>query len=87
MRVAPRGIIHAGQPVAAIALDPQCTRLTHGHPTGYLCAGVFAAVIADVLTGKPLQETAAPAQYTLETSCLSITVTVSILLLIGNNIF
>ena len=56
MRVAPCGIIHAGQPAAAFALGLQCARLTHGHPTGYLSAGVFAAVIADVLADKPLPD-------------------------------
>jgi ADP-ribosylglycohydrolase len=56
MRVAPCGIIHAGQPEAAFQLGLQCAKLTHGHPTGYLSAGVFAAVIAEVLTGQPLQD-------------------------------
>ena len=31
-------------------------KLTHGHPTGYLAAGAFAAVIAEVAVGKPLLE-------------------------------
>ncbi len=56
MRVAPCGIIHAGQPAAAFLLGLQCARLTHGHPTGYLSAGVFAAVIAEALAGKSLQD-------------------------------
>lgn len=56
MRVAPCGIVHAGDAAAAFALGLQCARLTHGHPTGYLSAGAFAAVIADVSTGKALPD-------------------------------
>lgn len=55
MRVAPCGILHIGQPAAAFQLGLLCAKLTHGHPTGYLSAGVFAAVIAEVLAGKALQ--------------------------------
>ena len=65
MRVAPCGIIHAGQPAAAFVLGLQCAKLTHGHPTGYLSAGVFAAVIADVLGRKPLQEAISTARTIL----------------------
>lgn len=65
MRVAPCGIIHAGQPVAAFLLGLQCARLTHGHPTGYLSAGVFAAVIAGVLVGQSLQEAVGTARTIL----------------------
>ena len=56
MRVAPCGILHAGDAAVAFARGLQCARLTHGHPTGYLSAGVFAAVIADVMAGTTLPD-------------------------------
>lgn len=54
MRVAPCGIVHAGDPGQAFELGCEATKLTHGHPTGYLAAGAFSAIIADLMTGKPL---------------------------------
>lgn len=65
MRVAPCGILHAGDAAAAFALGLQCARLTHGHPTGYLSAGAFAAVIADVLAGKALTDAVVAARSIL----------------------
>lgn len=54
MRVAPCGILHVNEPPEAFKLGSQSAQLTHGHPTGYLSAGVFAAVIAGLVAGKPL---------------------------------
>lgn len=54
MRVAPCGILYAHQPLQAFHLGCQAAKVTHGHPTGYLSAGVFAAVIAGLVAGKPL---------------------------------
>lgn len=54
MRVAPCGILHVNEPLEAFNLGSQSAKLTHGHPTGYLSAGVFAAVIAGLVAGKPL---------------------------------
>jgi ADP-ribosyl-[dinitrogen reductase] hydrolase len=65
MRVAPCGILHAGDAAAAFALGLQCARLTHGHPTGYLSAGAFAAVIADVSAGKALPDAVTAARSIL----------------------
>jgi ADP-ribosyl-[dinitrogen reductase] hydrolase len=56
MRVAPCGIIHAGDPDKAFKLGLDAAKLTHGHPTGYLAAAVFAAIIAEVMVGKSLFE-------------------------------
>lgn len=56
MRVAPCGILHAGQPAAAFSLGSRAAKLTHGHPTGYLSAGVFAAIIAELMAGKILSQ-------------------------------
>ena len=54
MRVAPCGILHVGQPSLAFHLGSQAAKLTHGHPTGYLSAGVFAVLIAELMAGKSL---------------------------------
>jgi ADP-ribosylglycohydrolase len=34
----------------------RCAQLTHGHPTGYLSAGVFAALIDRVVAGVPVRD-------------------------------
>lgn len=54
MRVAPCGILHPNESLQAFNLGSAAAKLTHGHPTGYLAAGVFAAVIAGLVAGKPL---------------------------------
>ena len=54
MRVAPCGILHVDQPALAFNLGSVSAKLTHGHPTGYLSAGVFSAIIAELMAGKPL---------------------------------
>lgn len=56
MRVAPCGIIHTGDPARAFERGLAAAKLTHGHPTGYLSAAVFAAIIAELMVGKPLIE-------------------------------
>lgn len=56
MRVAPCGIANAGSPETAYASGLDAAKLTHGHPTGYLSAAVFAATIAELMAGKPLME-------------------------------
>lgn len=55
MRVAPCGILHAGDPDKAFKLGLEAAKLTHGHPTGYLAAAVFAAIIAELVVGKTLE--------------------------------
>ena len=52
MRVAPIGLI---------ALDPfglavKAAAITHGHPSGYLSAGVFALIIGQVVNGSSLRD-------------------------------
>jgi ADP-ribosyl-[dinitrogen reductase] hydrolase len=56
MRVAPAGIFHTGDPAQAFQLGVTAARLTHGHPTGYLSAGVFAAMVAELMAGKGLPD-------------------------------
>ena len=58
MRVAPCGILHPEDPWAAFNLGSLAAKLTHGHPTGYLSAGVFAALIALLVDGKSLEQAA-----------------------------
>ena len=54
MRVAPIGLVFSGE----VAFDQACAAaaLTHGHPSGYLSAGAFGQIIAEILLGKSLEE-------------------------------
>ncbi|MFC9325307.1 ADP-ribosylglycohydrolase family protein [Kitasatospora sp. NPDC057015] len=54
MRSAPFGLARLGVE-QAFGLAAQCAQLTHGHPTGYLAAGAFAALIERVTAGTPLR--------------------------------
>ncbi|MBF6330683.1 ADP-ribosylglycohydrolase family protein [Nocardia transvalensis] len=53
MRSAPFGLAALG-PDRAFEAAMRCAQLTHGHPTGYLAAGAFAALIDSVLSGVEL---------------------------------
>ncbi|MFI5530192.1 ADP-ribosylglycohydrolase family protein [Kitasatospora sp. NPDC051853] len=65
MRSAPFGLTGAG-PSAAFERAAQCAQLTHGHPTGQLAAGAFAALVDRVVAGLPLPEALAVAVELLE---------------------
>ncbi len=54
MRSAPFGLARLGVE-QAFGLAAQCAQLTHGHPTGYLAAGAFAALVERVTTGTRLR--------------------------------
>lgn len=54
MRSAPFGLARLGVE-QAFGLAAQCAQLTHGHPTGYLAAGAFAALIERVTAGTDLR--------------------------------
>ncbi|WP_040835213.1 ADP-ribosylglycohydrolase family protein [Nocardia brevicatena] len=54
MRSAPFGLVGLG-PEQAFTLAAQCGQLTHGHPTGYLAAGAFAALIEHLVGGGELR--------------------------------
>ncbi|MER6946143.1 ADP-ribosylglycohydrolase family protein [Nonomuraea sp. NPDC000554] len=65
MRSAPFGLLTArppgGRPAAqdprdAFELAAACAQITHGHPTGYLAAGAFAAIVAHLMAGRPLAD-------------------------------
>ncbi|MFD8082671.1 ADP-ribosylglycohydrolase family protein [Kitasatospora sp. NPDC059722] len=50
MRSAPFGLARLGAD-QAFGLAVQCAQLTHGHPTGYLAAGAFAALVERLVNG------------------------------------
>lgn len=56
MRMAPVGLMFAGDNKNAFTNGCELAAITHGHPTGYLAAGFFASVIADLAVDKPLRE-------------------------------
>ncbi|MEV7010503.1 ADP-ribosylglycohydrolase family protein [Streptosporangium sp. NPDC051022] len=53
MRSAPFGF-HAPDARQAFDLAAECAQITHGHPTGYLAAGAFAALVHVVMEGGSL---------------------------------
>ncbi|MFD0660415.1 ADP-ribosylglycohydrolase family protein [Thermocatellispora tengchongensis] len=55
MRSAPFGLA-AADPGAAFRLSAECAQITHGHPTGYLAAGAFAAIVALLARGASVGE-------------------------------
>jgi ADP-ribosylglycohydrolase len=54
MRSAPFGLARR-DPREAFELAAACAQITHGHPTGYLAAGAFAAIIAHLMAGEALE--------------------------------
>jgi len=62
MRVAPIGFTTVADP---FRLATECAALTHGHPSGYLPAGVLGSVIASLLAGEPLDAALDTATETL----------------------
>lgn len=54
MRVAPIGLVEHEEDVFDIGMS--AAAITHGHPTGYLAAGTFAAIIHYIIQGDELLE-------------------------------
>ncbi|QKW20009.1 ADP-ribosylglycohydrolase family protein [Kitasatospora sp. NA04385] len=54
MRSAPFGLV-GPDPEQAFQRAAVAAQLTHGHPTGYLAAGAFAALVAYLAAGVPLR--------------------------------
>lgn len=52
MRIAPVGL--AVMPESAFAIGTDLAAITHGHPSGYLAAGFFAAAISSIVRGEVL---------------------------------
>jgi ADP-ribosylglycohydrolase/protein-tyrosine phosphatase len=55
MRVAPVACMPEMNAERAFRLGARAAALTHGHPAGYLPAGILAATLHGLLEGKPLQ--------------------------------
>jgi ADP-ribosylglycohydrolase len=55
MRVAPIGLFFNDDNKQAFQFACELSSITHGHPTGYLSAGFFAAVISDLAKGLNLE--------------------------------
>ena len=55
MRMAPVGLAY-DDPEKAFHFGCKLAALTHGHPTGYLAAGTFAALISLIISGYPLTD-------------------------------
>lgn len=60
MRVAPIGCVGLSVP-EAFELGARAAAITHGHPTGFLAAGVLAALLTQVVDGVPLVDAVGPA--------------------------
>jgi ADP-ribosyl-[dinitrogen reductase] hydrolase len=63
MRVAPIGLAFTGE--AAFEQACAAAGLTHGHPSGYLPAGVLGQVIAEIIEGSSLLEAIQTSMVTL----------------------
>ena len=72
MRVAPVGIVCAASACGAMwpafELGVEVSKLTHGHPTGYLAGGFFAQLLAHLLAGLSLGEAVTEASVALSAS-------------------
>jgi len=64
MRVAPAGFTTAADP---FRLAAECAALTHGHPSGYLSAGVLGSLVAALFAGERLAAALDMATETLRT--------------------
>jgi len=67
MRVAPVGLYFYNSPQKAFRIAADCAAITHGHPSGYLSAGVLAFIIAEIITGKEIKQAALNAIDILKT--------------------
>jgi ADP-ribosylglycohydrolase len=59
MRVAPVGLV--APPELAFRIGCEAAAITHGHPSGYLAAGAYAAVLSAVVDGASLSSAIATA--------------------------
>lgn len=56
MRIAPVGLLFYSDPAKAFKIGSELAAMTHGHPSGYLSAGYFAALIAYINSGNNLMD-------------------------------
>lgn len=55
MRVAPAGLLYYNNPKIAFEVGARCAAITHGHPSGYLSAGVFASILSYIAKGENIE--------------------------------
>lgn len=55
MRSAPFGLLADWDAEAVFQLAAECAAQTHGHPSGHLAAGAFAAIVHGVVRGEALE--------------------------------
>lgn len=53
MRVAPVGLMYPSK--RAFQMACECAAITHGHPSGYISAGIFACIIAEIISGNDIE--------------------------------
>lgn len=56
MRVGPVGLLLHQDPATAFQVAARAAAITHGHASGYLAAGAFAAVVAELVNEKEMVE-------------------------------
>ena len=56
MRVAPVGLVFTSDIEYSFKVACEIASLTHGHPSGYLSAGVFACIISSLMSDVPIRE-------------------------------
>jgi ADP-ribosylglycohydrolase len=66
MRVAPIGLVRGASLGTVFELACVAAGITHGHPTGILASGVFAAMIRGITDGATIEESLAVARVLLE---------------------
>ncbi|NKE07075.1 ADP-ribosylglycohydrolase family protein [Mesobacillus selenatarsenatis] len=66
MRVAPVGLFLYKDPAQAFKVAADIAAITHGHPSGYLASGALAVIIAELLNGKSIAESAHSAMAVLK---------------------
>lgn len=54
--IAPVGLFLHKHPQEAMVHGMGIAALTHGHPTGYISAGAFAVIIAELINGKNIAD-------------------------------
>ena len=55
MRVAPVGLVFHNDSARAFKIGAELAAITHGHPSGYLSAGTFSAIISCLNQGQELE--------------------------------
>ncbi len=67
MRAAPVGLFLHHKPEYAFRIGAETAAITHGHPSGFLSAGALSAIIAELINGKTILESAKSAMRMLAT--------------------